>query len=90
VNPEHAEQLVGRLALLLRAGLDSGGRPLIPLHEELTIVDSYLAIEKARLGDKLRCSVEVQAGGQDHLVPPMAVQSLVENAVKHGIMVRGE
>jgi two-component system sensor histidine kinase AlgZ len=90
VNPEHAEQLVGRLAVLLRACLDSGGRPSIPLHEELTIVASYLAIEKARFGDKLRCSVEVQAGAQDRPVPPMAVQSLVENAVKHGIMARGE
>jgi signal transduction histidine kinase len=90
VNPEHAEQLVGRLALLLRASLDSGGRPLIPLHEELAIVASYLAIEKARFGDRLRCTVEVQAGGHDRPVPPMSVQSLVENAVKHGIMVRGE
>jgi len=90
VNPEHAEQLVGRLAVLLRASLDSGRHPLIPLHEELTMVANYLAIENARFGDKLRCSVEVQAGGQDHPVPPMAVQSLVENAVKHGIMVRGE
>lgn len=91
VNPEHAEQLVGRLAVLLRACLDSGRHPLIPLREELTMVANYLAIEKARFGDKLRCSVEeVQAVGQDHPVPPMAVQSLVENAVKHGIMVRGE
>jgi len=90
VNPEHAEQLVGRLAVLLRASLDCGRHPLIPLHEELTMVASYLAIEKARLGDKLRCSVDVQARGRDCPVPPMAVQSLVENAVKHGIMVRGE
>lgn len=90
VNPAHAEQLVGRLAVLLRASLDSGRHPLIPLRDELTMVESYLAIEKARFGDKLRCSVEVQAGGQDRPVPPMAVQSLVENAVKHGIMVRGE
>ena len=90
VNPAHAEQLVGRLAVLLRASLDSGRHPLIPLHEELAMVDSYLAIEKARFGDKLRCSVEAQAGSQDRPVPPMAVQSLVENAVKHGIMVRGE
>ncbi len=90
VNPEHAEQLVGRLAVLLRASLDSGRHPLIPLRDELTMVTSYLAIEQARFGDKLRCSVEVQACGQDHQVPPMAVQSLVENAVKHGIMARGE
>jgi LytS/YehU family sensor histidine kinase len=90
VDPEQAEQLVGRLAVLLRASLDCGRHPLIPLREELTMVASYLAIEKARFGDKLRCSVEVQAGGQDRPVPPMAVQSLVENAVKHGIMIRGE
>lgn len=90
VNPEHAEQLVGRLAVLLRASLDSGCHPLIPLHEELAMVASYLAIEQARFGDKLRCCVEVQAGSQERPVPPMAVQSLVENAVKHGIMVRGE
>lgn len=90
VNPEHAEQLVGRLAVLLRASLDSGRHPLIPLRDELTMVESYLAIEKARFGDKLRWAVEVQARGQDCPVPPMALQSLVENAVKHGIMVRGE
>jgi sensor histidine kinase YesM len=90
VNPEHAEQLVGRLAVLLRASLDSGGQALIPLREELTMVDSYLAIEKARLGDKLRFSVDVHAAGLDRPVPPMAVQSLVENAVKHGVMARGE
>ena len=87
VNPEHAERLVGRLAVLLRASLDSGRHPLIPLREELAMVASYLAIEKARFGDKLRCSVQdVQADGRNHLVPSMAVQSLVENAVKHGIM----
>jgi sensor histidine kinase YesM len=90
VNPAHAEQLVGRLAVLLRASLDSGRHPLIPLREELNMVTSYLAIEGARFGDRLRCSVEVQGGGDEHPVPPMAVQSLVENAVKHGIMVRGE
>jgi two-component system, LytTR family, sensor histidine kinase AlgZ len=90
VNPEHAEQLVGRLAVLLRASLDSGRQPLIPLRDELTMVESYMAIERARLGDKLRSSVEVQAEAQDRLVPPMSVQSLVENAVKHGIMARGE
>jgi sensor histidine kinase YesM len=89
-SPEHAEQLVGRLAVLLRASLDSGRYPLISLGEELAMVANYLAIEKTRFGDKLRCSIEVQAGSQDRRVPPMAVQSLVENAVKHGIMARGK
>lgn len=90
VDPERAEQLVGRLAVLLRASLDSGRQPLIPLREELAMVESYLDIEKARLGDKLGSSMEVQAPAHDLRVPPMSVQSLVENAVKHGIMARGE
>jgi sensor histidine kinase YesM len=89
VNPDRAEQLLGRLAVLLRASLDSGRQPLIPLRQELAMVESYMAIEKERLGDKLRSSVEVQAEAQDRQVPPMSVQSLVENAVKHGIMARG-
>jgi sensor histidine kinase YesM len=90
LNPAHAERLVSRLALLLRASLDSGRHPLIPLSEEVALVSSYLALEQARLGDKLRCAIDMQTQGLDPQVPPMAVQSLVENAVKHGIMVRGE
>ena len=90
VNPADAEQLVGRLAVLLRASLDSGRQPLIALREELNLVASYLGIESARLGNKLRSSMDVQAEAQDQPVPPMSVQSLVENAVKHGIMGRGE
>jgi len=85
VNPARAEQIVGRLAELLRASLDTSHQPLIPLREELAMVESYIDIERARFGDKLRGSVEVPAELQDARVPPMALQSLVENAVKHGI-----
>jgi sensor histidine kinase YesM len=85
VDPARAEQIVGRLAALLRASLDTSSQPLIPLRQELTIVESYLDIEKARFGDKLRGSVNVPSELQDTQVPPMSVQSLVENAVKHGI-----
>jgi len=85
VNPGRAEQIVGRLATLLRVSLDTSGRPLIPLREELAMVESYIDIERVRFGDKLRGSVEVPAELQDAGVPPMSVQSLVENAVKYGI-----
>jgi sensor histidine kinase YesM len=85
VNPARAERIVGRLAGLLRASLDSSNQPLIPLRDELAMVESYVDIEKARFGDKLRGSVEVPNELQDAKVPPMSVQSLVENAVKHGI-----
>jgi hypothetical protein len=85
VNPDRAEQIVGRLAALLRASLDTSHQPLIPLREELAIVESYVDIERTRFGDKLRGSVNVPSELQDAKVPPMSVQSLVENAVKHGI-----
>ncbi len=85
VNPVRAEQIVGRLAALLRASLDSGNRPLIPLQQELAIVESYIDIEQVRFGGKLCGSLKVPAELQDAKVPPMSVQSLVENAVKHGI-----
>ena len=86
VDPSRAEQTVGRLALLLRASLDNSTQSLIPLQQELEMVQSYLDIEKVRFGDKLRASVIV---ADEHCsaarVPPMSVQALVENAVKHGV-----
>jgi sensor histidine kinase YesM len=85
VNPALAEQTVGRLAALLRASLDTANQPLIPLRQELAIVESYIDVEKVRFGQKLRGCVKVPIELQDTQVPPMSVQSLVENAVKHGI-----
>jgi LytS/YehU family sensor histidine kinase len=85
VNPVRAEQTVGQLAVLLRASLDSGQQPLIPLRQELAMVKSYIDIEKVRFGDKLKGCVDVPAELEDAKVPPMSVQSLVGNAVKHGI-----
>src|SRR5260370_17507153 len=81
VNPPRAEQILGRLAALLRASLDSSNQPLIPLRQELAMVESYIDIERVRFGDKLRGSVEVPTELQSANVPPMSVQSLVENAV---------
>jgi sensor histidine kinase YesM len=90
VDPVHADRIVGRLAALLRASLDTSDRPLIPLREEIAMVESYLDIERARFGDRLRGSVEVPAELLEARVPPMAVQALVENAVKHGITRQAE
>jgi LytS/YehU family sensor histidine kinase len=85
VDPTRAEQIVGRLATLLRASLDAGSQQLIPLRQELALVESYVDIERVRFGAKLRGSMEVPADLLDAKVPPMSVESLVENAVKHGI-----
>lgn len=85
LDPARAEQIVGRLATLLRASLDSGNHSLIPLRQELALVESYLDIERVRLGEKLQVTVEIPAELAGTAVPPMALQSLVENAVKYGV-----
>jgi sensor histidine kinase YesM len=84
-DPARAEQIVGRLALLLRASLDNSNQPLISLRQELAMVESYLDIESVRLGEKLKRDVVAPPELMEAKVPPMSVQSLVENAVKYGV-----
>ena len=85
IDPPRADRIVGRLSALLRASLDTSSRSLIPLGDELAMVEDYVDIERARFGNRLRCRVEAPAELRDAQVPPLSVQSLVENAVKHGI-----
>jgi two-component system sensor histidine kinase AlgZ len=84
-DPKGAEEMVGRLARLLRSSLDSSQHGLVPLQQELQMVRDYLDIEKARLGDKLQGRIEVPPDLFNVKVPPFSLQSLVENAIKHGI-----
>jgi sensor histidine kinase YesM len=85
VDAERAEEMLGRLAVLLRSSLDSTRKPLIPLAAELGLVKNYLDIEKARFGERLRFRFAAPTETVELMVPPLAVQCLVENAVKHGI-----
>jgi LytS/YehU family sensor histidine kinase len=87
-NPDRAERTVERLAALLRASLDATERGLVPLARELELVNDYLEIEKARLGDRLAYAVDVAPALAACQVPPLAVQTLVENSIKHAIAPR--
>ncbi len=84
-HPEQAESTVETLAGLFRDVLTSSGKRFVPLATELRLVERYLSIEKARFGDRLDVRVEVDPAALDTPVPAFAVQTLVENAVKHGI-----
>ena len=89
-DPKLAERLVERLAALLRFSLDSNQTSTVPLIRELKIVKDYLEIEKARFGDKLRYSIEIPPELETVAVPPLAVQTLVENSLKHVVAARRE
>ena len=84
-DPKRAEQLVERMAALLRFSLDANHSGLVPLEREMKIVSDYLAIEQARFGDRLRFQIDVPPELGESKVPPLAIQTLVENSVKHAV-----
>ncbi len=87
-DPDEAERTVERLAALLRFSLDATERGLVPLAHELKIVTDYLEIERTRFGERLAYTVDVAPDVTGVEVPPLAVQTLVENSVKHAIAPR--
>jgi sensor histidine kinase YesM len=89
-DPGRAEDTVGKLASLLRFSLSENQSGLVPLARELKIVRDYLEIERTRFGQRLRYAIDVPAALNDVKVPPLAMQSLVENSIKHVVAVRQE
>jgi LytS/YehU family sensor histidine kinase len=87
-DPRAAEAMLQRLSALLRSSLDAQQRPVVTLREELELARAYLEIERTRFGDRLRYAIDVPDAIGDVDVPPMSVQTLVENAVKHAIAPR--
>jgi two-component system sensor histidine kinase AlgZ len=85
IDPGRAREMCVLLADFLRMTLGLGEKPLIPLQEELDLLDRYCAIEKVRFGDRLQIQKEVQDGAATCLMPPLLLQPLFENAVVHGI-----
>jgi sensor histidine kinase YesM len=83
-GPAQAEATVERLAEMFRYVLAGSERRLVPLEEELSFVDDYLAIEQARFGERLRVTREVATEALNVPVPSLILQPLVENAVRHG------
>ena len=88
-NPDRARELLLDLSSYMRKNLDSS-RGYIPLSEELAQLKSYLAIEQARFGDLIKVDISVEKKCEDWPIPPLIIQPLVENSVKHGIMGREE
>jgi two-component system sensor histidine kinase AlgZ len=80
-----ANRMLGCVASFLRATLAHDGRHEHSLAEELALLDAYLEIEKARLGERLRLTMKAGPDLLDSVVPYLLLQPLVENAIRHGI-----
>ena len=84
-NPQRARAAVTELSNILRSSLLVEKVELVPLGKELNIVKDYLALENMRFEDRLKIEYEIDEDTLDQPVPPMMLQTLVENAIKHGI-----
>lgn len=84
-NPDAAAQMVDQLAGVMRYTLTSGSKTTVDLCDELRAVRAYLAIEKIRFEERLRVVFAVESDLDEVQIPPMALQTLVENAVKYGV-----
>ncbi|NUU63499.1 histidine kinase [Paenibacillus agri] len=89
-RPEQMNQLLAELGHYLRESFRfDSSQPLTPFERELKLVQSYLHIEKVRFEDWLKFEIELFTSTQFR-IPPLTIQPLVENAVRHGIMRRSE
>ncbi|GAB4044237.1 histidine kinase [Spirosoma litoris] len=84
-NPTKAQQGITQLSNLLRNSLLADRRKTVELREEIKTVEDYLALEKVRYEDRLTSYIDLDGRTLFWQVPPMMLQTLVENAIKHGV-----
>lgn len=84
-DAQGAAEVIDRLASMMRYTLQSGRTDTVPLAQEMKAVHDYLAIEKIRFEERLKFSESVDPQLESMALPPMILQTLVENAVKYGV-----
>ncbi|MDX1906955.1 MAG: histidine kinase [Bacteroidia bacterium] len=85
-DPDRAVTFVSQLARVYRYVLEINTQTLVGLEQELVFLDAYLFLLKTRHGDRLQVDISVDAAGRHTQIIPLALQLLVENAVKHNIV----
>ena len=84
-NPRRARSAITELSNILRSSLQAEKQETVPLQQELDIVNDYLALEQMRFEERLRIKLDIDEDTLTQPIPPMMLQTLVENAIKHGI-----
>lgn len=87
-NPHSARRAIDLLSDLLRNSLNGNIKTVVPLNDEINLVRDYLELEKIRFEERLQIEIETSIDLSKHLILPLSIQSLAENAIKHGIEKR--
>ena len=87
-NPERARKAITELSNILRSSMHAGKSETVPFEKELNIVKDYLALEHMRFEERLQIEFNIDKQTLLQPVPPMMLQTLVENGIKHGISKR--
>lgn len=85
IDPSRARDMCVLLGEFLRLTLGLGEKTVVHLSEELDLLQKYLTIEKIRFGERLKTQETIQEGSKPCLLPPLLLQPLMENAIRHGI-----
>jgi tetratricopeptide (TPR) repeat protein len=85
IDKDKAIEFIAHFSTLYRSILESGDLPLLPLSQEVEIMESYLYLQKVRFGDKLDVEISLPQA-HDYTLPPFALQMMIENAVKHNVI----
>jgi two-component system, LytTR family, sensor kinase len=84
-NPSKSKQAINQLSNILRNSLASDKKGLTKFEDELKIVKDYLGLESIRFEERLKTEFDIHPESHKFLVPPLMIQTLVENGIKHGI-----
>lgn len=89
-DPDGADRMIARLGELLRASMEGGAEQVLPLRQEVELLQRYLDIMQVRFRDRLRVRLDLDPETLDSPVPNMILQPLTENAIRHAISPRAE
>jgi two-component system LytT family sensor kinase len=84
-NPVKSKQAINQLSNILRSSLAADKKGLTKFDDELKIVKDYLGLESIRFEERLKTEFDIHPDSHDYYVPPLMIQTIVENGIKHGI-----
>ena len=85
ISPQKAQDMIISLSDYLRYSISFPDKELVSLGTEIENIERFLAIEKIRFGERLAYTFELEKGIEKQLIPPMILQPIIENAIKHGV-----